>query len=145
MRRPAEAGEVAAPEAVPQGLTAEQFRAAVDTLRTGTVHIEGELFVHGSRVAGTARPGSDIDFGVRVSPDRFDQLIRERFGRPNQGSAKERTMQWAIRTGKIQSGEAGLSRVRRQVEAQLDMDVDLSIVRKGGQFDAPPSMEVPRD
>jgi hypothetical protein len=54
-------------------------------------------------------------------------------------------MQWAMRTGKIQSGEAGLSRVRRQVEAELDMDVDLSVIRSGGPFDTPPSMEVPNE
>jgi len=130
---------------VPQGLTIEQFRGAVDTLRTGTAHIAGELFVHGSRAGGTARPDSDIDFGVRVTSERFDQLVTERFGRPNPGSAKERTMQWASRTGKIQSGEAGLSRVRRQLEAQLDMDVDLSIVRRDGPFDTRPCMEISDD
>lgn len=51
--------------AIPQGLTAEEFRAAAKTLRDGTAHIGGEPFVHGSRAAGTARPGSDIDFGVK--------------------------------------------------------------------------------
>jgi hypothetical protein len=129
----------------PQGLTVEQYRTAINTLRTGTAHIGGEIFVHGSRAAGTARPGSDIDFGVRVTADRFHELVTERFGRPNLGSAKERTMQWAIQTGKIQFGEAGLSRGRRQVEAELDMDVDLSVIRSGGPFDTPPSMEVPNE
>jgi ADP-ribose pyrophosphatase YjhB (NUDIX family) len=80
---------------------------------------------------------------VRVTPERFDQLISERFKTPNPGSAKERTMLWAISTGKIQAGEAGLSRVRRALEDQLGMDVDLSVVRQGGPFDNPPFIEVP--
>lgn len=68
---------------LPQGLNTEQFRAAADILRSGTAAIVGELAVQGSRVAGTAQPGSDIDFAIRVSPDRFDRLIAERFGIPN--------------------------------------------------------------
>lgn len=112
-------------------------------MRAGTAHLGGDLVVQGSRAAGTAGPGSDIDFAVRVPPERFDQLISERFGEPNPGSAKERTKMWAIETGKIQAGEAGLSRLRRSLEAQLDMDVDLSVIRRDGPFDSVPIVKVP--
>jgi hypothetical protein len=122
----------------PQGLTRDQFSAALAIVREGTEHIGGQAAVHGSRAAGTAGPGSDIDFAVRVGSERFDELLAERFGSPNPGSAKERTMQRAAQTGKIQAGEAGLSRLRRLLEAQLDMDVDLSIIRRDGPFDNPP-------
>jgi ADP-ribose pyrophosphatase YjhB (NUDIX family) len=99
--------------------------------------------VQGSRAAGTARPDSDIDLAIRVSPERFAELIQERFGSPNPGSAKERPMKWAMETGKIQAGEAGVSGVRRALEAQLGMDVALSVIRQGGPFDNPPFIKVP--
>jgi hypothetical protein len=101
------------------------------------------MVVQGSRAAGTARLGSDIDFAIRVTAEQFDELIAKRFGTPNPGSAKERTMLWAVETGKIQAGEAGLSRLRRTLEARLGMEVDLSIIRQGGPFDNPPFIGVP--
>lgn len=129
---------------VPQGLTAEQFAQAGAALRAGTEQIGGELVVQGSRAAGTAGPGSDIDFAIRVPSGRFDELIAERFTTPNPGSAKERTMLHAIATGKIQAGEAGLSGLRVSLENRLGMDVDLSIIREGGPFDNPPFIGVPQ-
>jgi hypothetical protein len=52
-------------------------------------------------------------------------------------------MMWAIQTGKIQAGEAGLSGLRRTLKSNLGMDVDLSIIRQGGRFDNPPFIGVP--
>ncbi len=52
-------------------------------------------------------------------------------------------MMWAMHTGKIQAGAAGVSGIRRSLEAQLGMDVDLSVIRQGGPFDNPPFIEVP--
>ncbi|MFI7285123.1 hypothetical protein ACIBRY_00375 [Streptomyces anulatus] len=46
-------------------------------------------------------------------------------------------------TGKIQAGEAGLRSLRKALEAQLGMEVDLSIIRRGGPFDNPPYIRVP--
>jgi nucleotidyltransferase-like protein len=128
---------------VPQGLTEEQYIAAAQALRSGAGHYGGEIVVQGSRAAGTAGPASDIDFAIRVSPERFKQLVAERFGTPNPGSAKLRTMEHAIKTGKIQAGEAGLSGLRRSLEKELGMDVDISIVQSGGPFDTPPFIGVP--
>ncbi|MEU6176090.1 DUF6531 domain-containing protein [Streptantibioticus parmotrematis] len=128
---------------LPQGISEEEFTQAAELLRAGAGHYGDDIVVQGSRAAGTARPDSDIDFAIRVSPQRFDELIGERFGKPNPDSAKERTMLWAVRTGKIQAGEAGLSGLRRKLEAQLGMDVDLSIIRQGGPFDNPPFIGVP--
>ncbi|WP_425583676.1 nucleotidyltransferase domain-containing protein [Streptomyces macrosporus] len=103
----------------------------------------GNIVVQGSRAGGTARPDSDIDFAIRVDSDKFDELIRERFGTPNPDSAKERTMLHAMDTGKIQAGEAGLRSLRKALEAQLGMEVDLSVIRRGGPFDNPPFIRVP--
>lgn len=112
-------------------------------LRDATDSVGGELCVQGSRASYTARPDSDIDFAILIDKPRFDELIELRFGTPNPGSAKERTKEWAIETGKIQAGEAGLSHLRRQLESHLDMDVDLSVIRRGGPFDQPPYIGVP--
>lgn len=89
---------------IPQGVTSEQFNNASSIIRQKVGSISDDIVVQGSRANGTARPDSDIDFAVRVSPEKFDELITQRFGTPNPGSAKERTMQHAIETGKIQSG-----------------------------------------
>ena len=62
----------------------------------------------------------------------------ESFGKPNPGSAKERTMLHAGRTGKIQRGELGLSALGRQIEQLTGIQVDISVVRIGGPFDSPP-------
>ena len=70
-------------------------------------------------------------------------MILERFKKPNPGSAKERTMLHAIQTGKIQSGEAGLRPLRRNLEKLFDMEVDISIALRNGPFDDPPFMEMP--
>lgn len=49
----------------------------------------------------------------------------------------------ALDTGKIQAGEAGLRGLRKALEAQLGMEVDLSIIRRDGPFDYPPYIKVP--
>ncbi|OKP99462.1 nucleotidyltransferase domain-containing protein [Paenibacillus sp. P46E] len=120
---------------IPQGVTSEQFNNASSIIRQKVGSISDDIVVQGSRANGTARPDSDIDFAVRVSPEKFDELITQRFGIPNPGSAKERTMQHAIETGKIQSGEAGLRSLRQELQKALGMDVDISIVKSGGPFD----------
>lgn len=96
------------PLTIPQGLTGAQFDEVTALLHSKTAHIGGDIIVQGSRAVGTEKPTSDIDFGIRVSQQVFDALIQARFGNPTPGTAKERTMQHAIETGKIQTGEVGL-------------------------------------
>jgi hypothetical protein len=69
--------------------------------------------------------------------------LNGRFGTLNPGSAKERTLQNAIETGKIQSGEAGLRLFRRQLESQLGIDVDISVIKQGGAFNQRPIIRLP--
>ena len=123
--------------ALPRGLTEAQF-AALSRVRAAVAHLGHDVQVHGSWAAGTATPESDLDIAIRVAPDRFEQLLGERFGTPSPGSAKERTLHHARTTGKIQAGEAGLRSLRRALEADLGMGVDLSIIRVGGPFDRGP-------
>ncbi|WP_030395652.1 nucleotidyltransferase domain-containing protein [Kitasatospora purpeofusca] len=128
---------------LPQGVTADKFAEAAEQLRAHPRGQEGDLVVQGSRAAGTARPDSDIDFAIRVSSERFDQLIGDCFGTPNPGSAKEKTRNRAVESGKIQAGEAGMRGLRKLLARTLGMKVDLSVIRIGGPFDNPPFIGVP--
>jgi hypothetical protein len=123
---------------VPQGLTQAQFASISITVRAAVIHLGQDLRVQGSRAEGNARDDSDLDLAIRVSSERFDAILSERFGTPNPGSAKEKTMQHARATGKIQAGEAGLRLLRKTLEADLNMEVDISVIREGGPFDQGP-------
>ena len=104
--------------------------------------ISDDIVVQGSRASGTAKPTSDIDIAIRVDADKFDELIQTSFGTPNPGSAKERTMLHAMEVGKIQSGEAGLRGLRKDLEKLYGMEVDISIIKIGGTFDNPPFIPI---
>ena len=127
----------------PQGLTRAQFEEAGSLIRSGAGQFGGELLVHGSRAAGTAKPTSDIDFAIRVSPERFEEILQQSFGSATRGSARFRTGEHAIETGKIQAGEAGLRGLRRGLERLLGIEVDISVIRAGGPFDRGPYVPVP--
>ncbi len=123
---------------LPQGISQEQFSSASKLLRDKVGNISDDIVVQGSRASGTAKATSDIDIALRVSSDKFDELINQYFKTPNPGSAKERTMLHAIQTGKIQSGEAKLKALRLQLQDIFGMDVDISVIKIGGSFDNPP-------
>ena len=120
---------------IPQGLTASEFKVASQRIYNEVKDISKDIVVQGSRAAGTAKASSDIDFAIRVNSKEFDQLIVKAFGSPKEGTAKWKTMQNAIKTGKIQSGEAGLRPLRKNLEKLLGKNVDISVVKKGGEFD----------
>ena len=69
-------------------------------------------------------------------------MITQSFGSPNAGSAKMRTMMHAIKTGKVQAGEAGMRGLRRILSKQLNMPVDISIIKIGGAFDKGPFIPI---
>jgi len=131
---------------IPQGITPKNFTAATILIKNNEIikEIGGEIFVQGSRAKGTAKLTSDIDFGIRVNANKFDILIKECFGSPTPGTATERTMLHAIKTGKIQYGEIRLRGTRlgkifkEQLLALLGIDIDLSIIKSGSPFDNGP-------
>ncbi|MFE1630924.1 RHS repeat-associated core domain-containing protein [Brevibacillus reuszeri] len=131
------------PAKLPQGVAGQQFSQAAVLIRERVGSISSDIFVQGSRAKGTATASSDIDFGIRVSTEKFNDLIKTYFGTPNSGSAKERTMLHAIQTGKIQAGEAKLSSLRIQLEQTLGIKVDISIIREGSVFDKGPYINLP--
>jgi RHS repeat-associated protein len=144
-RTPSGAPQVT-PLRVPQGVSPTQFEQL--SQRVGTVAeargLGGDVVVHGSRAAGTAKPTSDLDIAIRVDEATFQQQVSQRFGTPSPGSAKAKTMQHAIETGKIQAGEAGLRPLRKELEKIVGLDVDVSIVRREGPFDQSPTIPVVR-
>lgn len=129
---------------VPQGLTEETFLQVAAMVRAAAGHLGSDIYVQGSRAAGTAGPDSDIDFAILVSQGRFDQIIASRFKTPNPGSSKEKTMLWAIDKGKIQAGEIGLHGFSVRLNQFLGgMDVDISVILAGGSMDTGPMIELP--
>ncbi len=97
---------------IPQGLTNSQFDEVSRVVRimAGEIGLGDDIFVQGSRAAGTAKPTSDLDIAIRLSPEKFDNFLRNqsKLNRVNPGSAKEKTLLRAIETGKIQAGESTL-------------------------------------
>lgn len=127
---------------LPQGISQKAFEQGAKLIKNRVGNISDDIVVQGSRASGTAKSTSDIDIAIRVTSEKFDELIKERFKVPNPGSAKERTMLHAIETGKIQAGEAGLRGLRKELEQIFGMEVDISIIKKGGAFDNPPFIPI---
>ena len=75
---------------LPQGISPEMFSDASKLIKENIGDISGNIVVQGSRASGTAKPTSDIDIAVRVTSEKFDELIQKSFGTPNSGTAKER-------------------------------------------------------
>ena len=123
---------------IPQGITPQQFdnisravRRVMDERGLGD-----DAFVMGSRAAGTAKPSSDIDIGIRVSPDKFNEEIERAF--KNSQNARARTKDVSIRDGRIHSGEAGFDDLKTEISKLLGATrdkVQISIIKKGGKFD----------
>ncbi|MEW8693151.1 MAG: hypothetical protein AB2535_19125 [Candidatus Thiodiazotropha endolucinida] len=135
---------------VPEGLTARQFDKFSSMIRTKAdeLGLGDDVFVQGSRVDpyGNPRPltdpdPSDFDVAIRVSPERFNEiindpnLVRKRLYSPNPGSSNVALRETAIQDGRIHAGEAKFSTFAKQLEKRFGYPVDISIVRQGGKFD----------
>jgi RHS repeat-associated protein len=126
---------------IPQGLRPSTFdrvsanvRAAIDRMGLGD-----DVFVMGSRAGGTAKVGSDLDIGIRMAPEQFDQMIAKSFAGAK--NARAATMDVAIRDGRIQAGEAGLRSLGKSVASEVGLPpgkVQISVIRAGGVFDNGP-------
>jgi len=97
---------------------------------------------------------ADVDIGIRVSAEKFDELIKTCFGKPKPGTSKWKTMMHAIETGKIQRGEIKLSSLKpgemnmsnfgKHLSETIlkNMKVDISIVKTGATFDGGPFINI---
>ncbi|WP_343074325.1 nucleotidyltransferase domain-containing protein [Chitinivorax tropicus] len=133
---------------IPQGIIPSLFDKVSARIR-GVASEKGlgdDIFVMGSRAGGTAKAGSDLDIGIRVSPEKFDELISTFF--KNSQNAKAKTRDVSIRDGRIQTGESGLRGLRNEIASDLDMPKDkiqISIIRSGGVFDNGPQTKLSYD
>jgi predicted nucleotidyltransferase len=140
-------------EGPPQGMTEEQFQQVSDRLRERlkqeagrTGDLGDDIFVHGSRGRGTAASDADMDIGIRVSAERFDQLIQDRLARVRTGGDKWETLREAIRRGRLHSGEAGISGIRKEIQRLINDEMNLgfakgiqvTVIREAGPFDEGP-------
>lgn len=132
------------PSGPPQGVTPQQFDEAGKVLRDSLGDLSDDIAVHGSRGAGTARPDSDIDIAIRVDPEQYETLTHERFPNPNPGTVKEKSLDYALKEGKLNGGDAKIRAVRKQLEGILGRKVDLSVIKKGGNFDQGPYIQFPK-
>jgi predicted nucleotidyltransferase len=134
-------------------MTEEQFeqmsrllreRLSQEAERVGV--LGDDIFVHGSRAKGTASQESDLDIGIRVSAEQFNQLLREKLSRVNQGSDRWKTLQEAERRGRLHAGEAGLSGIRKEIQRLVNermnlgfaKGVQITVIREAGPFDRGP-------
>ena len=120
------------------GLTERLFADISARIRSRAAVFGVDMCVHGSRASGTALPDSDLDVAIRVPETDFEAVLLGRFPNAKPGTAKERTMLHARAQGKIQTGELGLSGLRRELEQLLGMKVQISVVRVNGPFDRGP-------
>lgn len=135
---------------IPQGFTNTQFQNLSKRVksRAKEMGLGDDILVQGSRASGTARVSSDIDIAIRVSPEKFlsilddRSIVPNRILDPNPGSAAEKTRNMIIQRGRIHRGEAGLRNLARELEQDLGMNVDISIIRSGGTFDNTPTIQV---
>ena len=97
------------------------------------------MVVQGSRAGHSAHAASDVDFGLRVPPERYDELIRKCFGDAATGEARDN----AVARGRIFWRRAGLKDLHDALQSDLGRKVDLAIIKRGGLFDGEPWLRVP--
>lgn len=134
-------------------MTEEQFQQVSDRLRERlkqeafrTGDFGDDIFIHGSRARGTAASDADLDIGIRVAADRFEQLIQARLARVRQGSDTWETLQEAARQGRLHAGEAGISGIRKEIQRLINEGMNLGfakgvqviVIREAGPLDQGP-------
>jgi hypothetical protein len=112
--------------------------------RTGD--LGDDIFVHGSRGRGTAASDADLDIGIRVSAERFEQLVQERLATVKEGGDKWKTLQRALERGRLHQGEAGISGISKEIQRLMNEEMGLgftkglqvTVIREAGPFDLGP-------
>jgi hypothetical protein len=137
----------------PQGMTEEQFQQVSARLRERlrqeagrTGDLGNDIFVHGSRARGTADADADLDIGIRVSAERFEQLLQLRLAHGKVGGDKWKTLQRALERGRLHQGEAGISGLSKELQRLINEEmglgfakgVQVTVIREAGQFDEGP-------
>ena len=123
---------------LPEGVSRDQLARAAARIRAATGHLGEDVVVQGSRAGHSARTGSDVDFGIRVPPERYAELVRECFDPQRHSEA----MVNAVQRGRIFWRRAGLKELHDGLRDDLGRKVDLAIIERGGLFDGEPWLRV---
>ena len=100
----------------------------------------------GGNPATVRARNADLDVGIRVSAERFHQLIQERLARAREGGDRWETLQEAIGHGRLHAGEAGISGIRKEIQRLVNEEMNLgfargvqiTVIREAGPFDHGP-------
>jgi hypothetical protein len=130
---------------IPQGFTERQFtrfaRGARRLQREAGLP-PGDLVVHGSRVRGTARTGSDIDVALRVDDRAFFDLSEKALARARPGTRLRQSMLRRINgNGQLSSFDLGSDFMRRRralIDEHSPHVVQFSVLKVGGKLDTGP-------
>jgi uncharacterized protein YukE len=123
---------------LPEGVSRDQLARAAARIRAAAGHLGDDVVVQGSRAGHSARAGSDVDFGIRVPPERYAELVRECFDPDRHAEA----MVNAVERGRIFWRRAGLKELHDGLRDDLGRKVDLAIIERGGLFDGEPWLRV---
>jgi hypothetical protein len=123
---------------LPEGISRDQLARAAARIRAAAGHLGDDVVVQGSRAAHSAQPASDVDFGIRVAPERYAELVEECFDPRRNAEA----MRNAAVRGRIFWRPAGLRELHDGLREDLGRKVDLAIIERGGLFDGEPWLRV---
>ncbi|MFL6127949.1 MAG: WXG100 family type VII secretion target [Mycobacteriales bacterium] len=123
---------------LPEGISRGQLARAAARIRAEAGHLGDDVVVQGSRAGHSAGAGSDVDFGIRVAPERYAELVRECFDPVRNAEA----MRNAAERGRIFWRRAGLKELHDGLRDDLGRRVDLAIIERGGLFDGEPWLRV---
>ena len=127
---------------LPDGISRARVEAAATQIRSRAAHYGDDVIVQGSRAGYSTRPGSDVDIGLRVSPERFREIVQSRFGAPEAGSELDQAMARCLEKGIVHTRRAGLKALHKDLGPILGCKVDLSVVERGGGFDHEPWLPI---
>ena len=124
---------------LPEGITQGQLDRAGTLIREQAGHYGDDVIVHGSRAEYRSFPISDIDVGLRVSPEEFARIHKERFSVNVNTDDEKGAVVRSMTKGIIHGPRAGLKGLTRDLEGIFGKDkVDISVIRRGGYFDLEP-------
>jgi hypothetical protein len=125
----------------PVGLSSSEFSSVSRVLRRELSDVSDDIVIQGSRASGRAGTFSDLDIAVKVSPERFDKIVEDRFTGNIPKSRLDR-LGPAVKDGRIFARDAGIVQVRNKVAKVLNISnklakqqIQITIVKKGGNFD----------
>lgn len=123
---------------LPEGVTRAQADEARQLIRAQAGHYGDDVIVQGCRAEYRAEGICDIDIGLRVSPEEFTRIHRERFVGKVPTRPEKDAMVNSAKNGIVHTNRAGMKSLWEDLEEALGMDVDISVIRRGGAFDQEP-------